>query len=108
MFVLCKPSRYDKRITKGIIMSETHSFTNDLTIEDLECLIMWPIACNGWYRERQDLEELLVLCQKSGYGRVSQLVQQIEDIWRNKDKIEEYKKKRKKHLEFMTECKEIF
>lgn len=39
-----------------------------------------------------------------GYGRVIQIVQQIEDIWRNPEKAKEYKKTKEKHLKFLENC----
>jgi len=44
------------------------------------------------------------LCKVHGYGRVPQFAAMIEDIWRNPEKIAEYKKKQQDHLAFIKHC----
>jgi len=78
-----------------------------LSSEDVECLVMWPSGSRGEQNERIVLKRLLQLCNENGYGRVSQLAEQIEDIWRNEEEAKiKYQKHKDGHLAFMEKCKE--
>ena len=59
-----------------------------------------------WQEESQVVDILLSLCEKHGFGRIPQIASQIEDIWRNPEKLKEYQEWRKNHLEFMAQCRE--
>ena len=80
------------------------------TIEDLECLIMWPKGTAGYWTERAVLNDLLRLCKEHGFGRVPQLAQQIEEIWRGgEESIAKGKEVKRKHFAKMKEgWKEAF
>ena len=75
------------------------------SITDLECLIMWPRGTRGWEAERELILVLDRLCREHGYGRVPQVVEGIEVIWRNPAKVADYREVQKEHLEFMAECR---
>ena len=58
-------------------------------------------ALNGWSdgtvgndNERQAIQTLNELCKKHGYGRIPQLAKEIENIWRDPSRVEEYRKAR--------------
>ena len=73
--------------------------------ESIKSLIRWPDGTKGYYSELNLLRDLRRLCDEHGYGRVPQLAEQVEDLWRNPDKIDEYLKEQKKHNEFMSHCR---
>jgi hypothetical protein len=74
------------------------------TLEDLECLVMWPEGSRGYVQELAALDVLLGLCNRHGFGRLPQLAKQIEDIWQHPEKIEEYKAIQEKHMKLMTKA----
>lgn len=80
------------------------------TIEDLECLIMWPKGTAGYWEERANIQELLKLCEDHGFGRIPQMAQQIEEIWRGEEKaIKKMKKMKKEHFDSMRHgWKDVF
>ena len=78
---------------------------NDLKDEQLKCLIMWQEGTVGYYQEFMLIKTLNELCKKFGYGRVPQIAQQIEQIWRDEDKIQEFEKIQQEHIEFIKECR---
>lgn len=62
------------------------------TIKNLECLIHWPEGTIGYRKEYQLLKKLLTMCEEHGFGRMAQLAQQTEDIWRNPERQQDYEK----------------
>lgn len=72
----------------------------------LEHLILWPPGTIGEVQERQLVIILNNLCKKHGYGRVPQLAQAIEDLWRNPERSDYYEVLKEDHLKFMKECEE--
>ena len=64
------------------------------SLEDLECIISWPKGTAGYQNELEALGDLLRLCTMHGFGRLPQMANQIEDIWRNPEKVAEIKKER--------------
>jgi hypothetical protein len=68
---------------------------------DLHCLILWPEGSRGWAKEERLITLLNLLCKEYGYGRVPQLAAAIEDIWRNPERTEHYRRQQADHLEFM-------
>ena len=71
----------------------------EIATNDLLCLISWPENSVGYFQEKAIIEILHHLCKEFGYGRIPQIVQQIEDIWRSPEKIETYREERRKWLE---------
>lgn len=71
-------------------------------MNDLDCLVGWPVGSAGEAREREVVRQLLSLCEENGFGRVSQLAQQIEDVWRKPAKIAEYREEQQRHRAYMT------
>lgn len=67
------------------------------TLEELQCLIMWPEGTNGAKRERALIDTLFYLCEEHGFGRVPQITAAIEDIWRNPENVKKYKKMQETH-----------
>lgn len=76
------------------------------SLEELSVLNSWPLKTNGYNEEILLILELKKLCDIHGYGRVHQLMQGIHDIWRDPEKVEDFKKSRKAHLKFMAECRD--
>lgn len=68
------------------------------SLDELECLICWPKNTVGEREERALTKALLELCRQHGFGRVPQLAAQIEDIWRNPDKVMQYEKDKQDHI----------
>lgn len=72
----------------------------------LVSLNSWPEGTVGYNQENQLIAILLALCVEHGFGRVPQITAQIEDIWRNPEKVEEYFRIRNKRLQLLEEDKE--
>lgn len=66
--------------------------------EELESLIMWPEGSIGERQERCVLGALLEIANSHGYGRLSQLASQIENLWMHPENIEEYNRQKAEHL----------
>ena len=75
------------------------------TLEDLHALVRWPYSTIGEQNEIEVIKTLLSLCRKFGFGRVPQLAKQIEDIWRNPEKLKSYEKEKEEHLAWMEEAR---
>jgi hypothetical protein len=73
------------------------------TIDELMCLNIWTEGTFGYENERQVIQQLLNLCNEFGFGRVPQIAQAIEDIWRHPDKIKEYQKARDERMTFLNQ-----
>lgn len=56
---------------------------DNLTNEQIACLNSWPETVIGHAKDKLLIEEMNKLCIKFGYGRISQLAQGLEEIWRN-------------------------
>jgi len=70
-------------------------------LKDLKCLNVWRDNTVGYVEEQKIIKALYDLCVSYGFGRIPQLTKQIEDIWRDPEKIEEYQKLRDDHLALM-------
>ena len=75
------------------------------TIEQLKSLIMWPEGTVGYQNELGMLVKMRALCEEHGYGRVPQIANAIEDIWRNPENVEKYLKEQKAHNDLMADYK---
>jgi len=73
------------------------------TDEALKSLIMWPEGTVGYHNELNLLKQMRDMCDKHGYGRVPQLANAVEDLWRNPENIEKYQKEQKAHNDQMEE-----
>lgn len=71
------------------------------TLKDLECLNHWPPGSVGEASESVLLRDLLDMCNTHGFGRISQVASQIEDIWRNPEGAEKYQMVKDEHLEML-------
>lgn len=60
---------------------------------------MWPEGSVGEREERLLLHTLVNLANEHGYGRLSQLTKELEDVWAHPEKVEEYMKMRNRHVE---------
>ncbi len=76
------------------------------SINDLECLILWPKGSVGYAEEYALVSSLLRLCDRHGYGRVPQLAAAIEEIWNDPSKRAVYEEMKKRHEDLMREDKE--
>jgi hypothetical protein len=81
---------------------KTHDVNGITDLDVLDQLNLWPEGSIGFAEERLLLVQLNDFCKKFGYGRVPQLAAALEDIWRNPDKIEIYRKRREEQIEFMN------
>ena len=75
------------------------------TKEELASLNSWPEGTVGHIQEQKLLDALLLFCGHFGFGRVPQLCAQIEDIWRNPEKVELYAQMRQKRLDLLESDK---
>ena len=71
------------------------------SFEELECLILWPKGTIGYNNELLAIKTLHNLCKAQGFGRIPQLANCIEEIWRDPNKVEEYKKLKEEHFKLM-------
>lgn len=55
----------------------------NLNNEQIKCLNGWPENCVAHASEDELVQLLNALCIDYGYGRISQLAQALEEIWRN-------------------------
>lgn len=67
-----------------------------------ECLNGWPDGTVGHHNETELIKQLNDLCQKHGYGRISQLADEIEDIWRDSSKKDIYIKQRAARMKLIS------
>ncbi len=79
---------------------------NPLNQDQIKCLNGWPSDCIGNIKDQILIEQLNYLCITHGYGRISQLAQALEEIWRDPDNG--HKKWQKFHDERMTLVKPLF
>lgn len=82
-------------------MKKEQKYWVNPTVEELECLIVWPKGSVGETTERKILLSLLSLCKEHGFGRITQLASEIEEIWRDPNKIKKYEFMKKIHMEQM-------
>jgi hypothetical protein len=68
------------------------------TFEEVECLVGWPKGTTGEFNDKIMLMTYMDLCKENGFGRMSQIAQQVDDIWRNPKKVAHYKKAQKKRF----------
>lgn len=80
-------------------MSHHSHDVSGVNSQDLMVLNGWPEYALGFQEENQLIELLNELCKKHGYGRIAQLAEQIEDIWRNPEKLKEYAQARQKRIQ---------
>ena len=73
------------------------------TLEELDCLIMWPEGSVGETQDRRTLFILLKLCRDTGFGRIPQLANAIEDIWRHPEAVKKHKKQQTEHRKLMKD-----
>lgn len=71
------------------------------TEDDLRCLNGWPDGSIGHAKETDAICCLLGLCKLLGFGRIPQLANAIEDIWRNPEKVKQYAEQRKAQLKIL-------
>ena len=71
------------------------------SLNELLCLNSWPEDTVGFHNENLLILEIKKLCDIHGYGRMHQLLEQIEDIWRNPESVEKFKKLREQRLKMI-------
>lgn len=75
------------------------------SLEDLKCLVMFPEGTIGAQQEHELIETLYLLCRKHGFGRVPHLANAIEQIWREPEKIDAYRKMQRNHRKMMEDAR---
>jgi hypothetical protein len=93
--------KYAQNITK----STNRSAYTAVSPDEVECLIVWPKGSAGERNERMLLHTLITFANEHGYGRLSQMATELEDIWSHPKKVEEYTKMKKAHLIALEEPK---
>lgn len=76
----------------------TRSPGSPVSPDEVECLIMWPEDSRGEREERMLIHMLISLANTRGYGRLSQLTTQLEDLWGHPEKQPFYQKTKAAHL----------
>jgi hypothetical protein len=97
---LCSADNYENKCE---CCHYARQFTWIPDMEDLECINGWPSESCGFLNDKNAILDILELCKKHGFGRVSQLANQIEKIWRNPEKIMELRKEREEYLKIFDE-----
>lgn len=69
------------------------------TLAELLPLNSWPKNTIGHLDDRGLIWALHQLCEKHGYGHVHQLMEQIDDIWRNPERAEYWRKWHEERLQ---------
>ena len=77
------------------------------TLDELECLVMWPLGTVGEQNERRLVQELLQLCEEFGFGRVPQVAKQIEALWRDPENKVKFQQLKDDHVKRMEEYKRV-
>lgn len=83
---------------KKLIEPKTRKLDEPPSMEELECLIMWPKGSKGESQERNAIISHIEQCKINGWGRMTQIAEWIDDIWRHPENVESYKKMQKKHF----------
>ena len=73
---------------------------------ELMSLNSWPEGTRGYYTDVELIHSLITLCNLHGYGRVHQLMEQIEEIWRNPESVSKFEKQRMDRLEMFRKSQE--
>jgi len=76
-------------------MNEERTISRAPSAEKLECLIRWPSGSQGETKERDMLKTYIDLCKENGFGRMSQIADEVEDIWRHPKSVAKYEKEKK-------------
>ena len=76
---------------------------DSITDEELNALVMWPDKTVGHRHELLVLKKLADIGNEIGYGRLSQLAEQLEDLWRHPEHIETYNKSRNEYIRQMSQ-----
>lgn len=72
---------------------------------ELDVLVMWPQGTVGFVEEQRVLQLLNHWCQKHGYGRIPELAREIEELWRDPAKAEDFAEQRADHLARVKSCR---
>ena len=76
----------------------------DIPADDLvEILVTEPPDTPGAKAEEEAVRTLHRLCDTHGYGRITQLVQQMSAIWRDPNKTEEFLEEKARHLNVLAQ-----
>lgn len=75
------------------------------SIDELLCLNSWPEDTVGFHSENTLIMQIKKLCDTHGYGRMHQLLEEVNAIWRDPDMVEKYKKHRQQRLKMFEEAK---
>lgn len=75
---------------------------NNITPEEARCLILWPDGTRGYDQDQAAIIYLLMVANTIGYGRLSQLAAQIEELWRHPEKKAEFEAWRQEFLELQA------
>jgi len=70
-------------------------------MDELSCLNSWPNGMGAHDIEEELISALLHLCRVYGFGRVPQLAQQIEDIWRHPEQVAHYENERAERIQLL-------
>lgn len=78
------------------------------TEEALSYLNSWPEGTLGHSQDKQLIATLIALCSEFGYGRVGQLANDIEELWRDPSLIEHHKKAHADRMKLMKGTMEYY
>ena len=89
-----------KHSPKIIKNTKREAYTS-VSPDEIECLIVWPEGSVGERNERLLLHTLITFANEHGYGRLSQLTSQLEELWRHPEKRSIYEEVKAAHLDMM-------
>lgn len=76
---------------------------------DLTTLLnSWPAGTVGFNNDVELIITLNQLCKKHGYGRIPQLMEAIEDLWRHPEKEPEYQAQHDERMGLIKETIEYY
>jgi hypothetical protein len=73
-----------------------------VTDKELLSLVSWPEGSVGFMQELTAVTLLNNLCINIGYGRMGQIMDDLEGLWRDPEKIKQLIKGREQHLKNIT------
>lgn len=75
----------------------------DVTMDDARCLILWPEGTRGYDQDQAAIMYLLMVANTIGYGRLSQLAEQIRELWLHPERQAEFGAWRQEFLKMQSE-----
>lgn len=82
------------------------SITDPVPYEEVACLNGWPDGTAGHQMDEHLIQQMLLLCDQYGYGRIGQLAAAIEEIWRDPTARKKWEAMRTERMALLREARE--